>query len=275
MKGSAKQAGEGQSRNRVWTRPWIKFSLASPAGFMLTMLLAAVALGGGVIMRVSTDSVGVQAYAYSNSDTHSISADGRYLAFRSDASNLVPGDTNGTDEDIFLKDTLTGATTRVSTDAGGAQGNEWSGNPSVSADGRFVGFHSYASNLVLGDTNSARDVFLAGAAFTCTAGEPDLALQKTDIFWGSYADYTARLLSIDLKVKNNGTDAAYIVQVTGTTNTNGVACAVCTSSLGNLTAGSEHSFTLKYNIPNGVTSFSTTLAAPGHRNHFTGILLTT
>ncbi|HMJ31064.1 MAG TPA: hypothetical protein VK512_20330, partial [Xanthobacteraceae bacterium] len=89
----------------------------------------------------------------------SISADGRYVAFRSDASNLVPGDTNGTG-DVFVRDLQTGAITRVSTNASGDQGNSASGDPSISADGRYVAFYSSASNLVPGDTNFLADVFV-------------------------------------------------------------------------------------------------------------------
>ena len=69
----------------------------------------------------------------------SISADGRYVAFTSNASNLVAGDTNGA-SDVFVRDLQTGAITRVSTDAGGAQGNDHSYSPAISADGRYVAF---------------------------------------------------------------------------------------------------------------------------------------
>jgi Tol biopolymer transport system component len=89
----------------------------------------------------------------------SISADGRYVAFHSDASNLVPGDTNGT-WDIFVHDRLTGQTTRVSVASDGTQGNNGSGDPSISADGRYVAFTSEASNLVPGDTNGTWDIFV-------------------------------------------------------------------------------------------------------------------
>ncbi len=89
----------------------------------------------------------------------SISADGRFVAFESDATNLVNGDTNGK-EDIFLHDRITGETSLVSVSSGGGQGNGGSYTPSISADGRFVAFESDASNLVSGDTNRLRDVFL-------------------------------------------------------------------------------------------------------------------
>ena len=90
----------------------------------------------------------------------SISADGRYVAFYSDASNLVGGDTNGT-YDIFVHDRQTGETARVSVASDGSQGNDESRRyHSISADGRYVAFCSYASNLVGGDTNGEEDVFV-------------------------------------------------------------------------------------------------------------------
>src|SRR5690349_979425 len=111
----------------------------------------------GVTERVSVTSVGGQANAHSFMP--SISADGRYVAFESMASNLVGGDTNGR-EDVFVHDRQTGTTERVSVDSSMAQGNNDSTAPSISADGRYVAFESAASNLVAGDTNVKNDVFV-------------------------------------------------------------------------------------------------------------------
>ena len=88
-----------------------------------------------------------------------ISGDGRYVAFYSDASNLVLGDTNGYG-DIFVHDRVTGDTTRVSVASDETQGDGDSRWPSISADGRYVAFDSYASNLVVGDTNGSWDIFV-------------------------------------------------------------------------------------------------------------------
>jgi Tol biopolymer transport system component len=107
--------------------------------------------------RVSVDSSGAEALGYSVCD--SISSDGRFVAFWSDASNLVAGDTNGV-EDLFVRDRVTGITERVSVDSSGVQGNGWSGQGSLSADGRFIAFSSESSNLVAGDVNGVQDVFL-------------------------------------------------------------------------------------------------------------------
>ena len=107
--------------------------------------------------RVSVDSAGNEGNAWSYGVA--ISADGRHVAFRSYASNLVPGDTNDMG-DIFVHDRQTGETTRVSVDSAGSEGNGWSEYPSISADGRFVAFESYASNLVPVDTNDTMDIFV-------------------------------------------------------------------------------------------------------------------
>jgi Tol biopolymer transport system component len=114
-------------------------------------------LMAGTTTRVSVDSAGRQANGPSYRPA--ISADGRYIAFESAATGLVPGDTNGL-SDIFVRDLMTGKTTRVSVDSLGRQANGPSYSPAVSADGRFVAFESDASNLVPGDSNLRRDVFV-------------------------------------------------------------------------------------------------------------------
>ena len=89
----------------------------------------------------------------------SFSTDGRYLVFELAATNLVPGDTNGT-TDIFLRDRVKGTTERVSVGPGGVEGDDESDNESISANGGFVVFQSAADNLVPGDTYGAGDIFL-------------------------------------------------------------------------------------------------------------------
>jgi len=114
--------------------------------------------GGTGTTRVSTDSAGNQATG-GYSTVSAISPDGRYVVFYSNATNIVSGDTN-TSTDVFLKDIVTGATTRVSTNSSGNQGNSSSTIAAISSDGRYVAFQSDANNLVTGDTNGERDVFL-------------------------------------------------------------------------------------------------------------------
>jgi Tol biopolymer transport system component len=88
-----------------------------------------------------------------------VSANGRYVVFSSYATDLVAGDTNG-QRDVFVRDLVLGRTTLVSVGVGGVQGNGESRQGSISADGRYVAFNSYASNLLPGDTNDSPDVFL-------------------------------------------------------------------------------------------------------------------
>ena len=111
--------------------------------------------------RVSVDSAGNEGNGASGLHSHSeysISADGRFVAFVSSATNLVPGDTNGA-ADVFVHDRLTRTTERVSVDSAGNQGNDGSFSPAVSANGRFVAFVSFATNLAAGDSDSS---FISG-----------------------------------------------------------------------------------------------------------------
>lgn len=95
-------------------------------------------------------SSGVQASG--SSDEPSVSADGRFIAFQSSASNLVPGDTGS--QDVFVHDRQTGTTERVSIGYTGLNSNNTSSSAAISADGRYVAFRSEATNLVAGDTNA-------------------------------------------------------------------------------------------------------------------------
>jgi len=111
----------------------------------------------GTTTRVSVDSDGNEGSG--DSYFPSISANGRFVAFWSNASDLVPGDTNGAD-DAFVHDLRTGITARVSVDSDGNQADSYSYDPVVTPNGRLVAFHSGASNLVPGDTNGVCDVFV-------------------------------------------------------------------------------------------------------------------
>ena len=116
-----------------------------------------------VIERVSVSSFEDQ--GNNHSETPSVSADGRYVAFASTAANLVLGDTNGA-RDIFVHDRDNGITERVSVESNGNQAtgghilSEQSREPVISADGRYVAFTSSATNLVPGDSNVNEDVFV-------------------------------------------------------------------------------------------------------------------
>jgi Tol biopolymer transport system component len=88
-----------------------------------------------------------------------LSSDGARIAFATYATNLVPGDTNGS-SDIFVRARGEHRDSRVSISTGGAQANDESWSPVVSGDGTHVAFWSAASNLVDGDTNDVPDVFV-------------------------------------------------------------------------------------------------------------------
>jgi Tol biopolymer transport system component len=109
----------------------------------------------GETRRVSVNSVGEQTDG--NSMLPRISDDGRYIVFESDATNLA-ADYNG-QRDIYLHDTVTGNTERVSRAPDGSDSNNGSFRPEISGDGRYVGFDSMASNLVQRDINGVQDVF--------------------------------------------------------------------------------------------------------------------
>jgi Tol biopolymer transport system component len=111
----------------------------------------------GISVRTSVDTGGGDPNG--TSEVPSISADGRYVAFDSLASDLVIGDTNGT-FDVFVRDLVAGTTVRASLDMGGGDPDGASNLPSISADGRYVAFHSLASDLVIGDGNGNYDVYV-------------------------------------------------------------------------------------------------------------------
>ena len=113
-----------------------------------------------------------------------ISTDGRYVVLMSEATNLVPGDTNGM-QDVFVRDLVANRTTRVSVSSGGAQGDGWSAGPvygnGISGDGRYVLFESFSTNLVTGDTNNWLDAFIhstvSGRTYLITRTSAGVQLQ--------------------------------------------------------------------------------------------------
>jgi Tol biopolymer transport system component len=136
-------------------------------GRLLFMMLVAIAFLGvmagasgaaaGDTTRVSVDSSGAQGNG--SSGVGVVSADGRYVAFNSSASNLVADDTN-TAGDVFVRDLDTGTTERVSVDSSETEGNGHIRGSSMSTDGRYVVFTSDSTNLVDDDTNGKTDIFV-------------------------------------------------------------------------------------------------------------------
>ncbi len=128
----------------------------------IVLMMACVVLGAlpgmaAVTERVSVSSTGEE--GNSGSEYPAVSADGRFVAFQSFASNLVAGDTNGT-TDVFVRDRLTNSVELVSVSSGGAQGDNESRCSDISPDGRYVAFYSPATNLVSDDTNGVWDAFV-------------------------------------------------------------------------------------------------------------------
>jgi uncharacterized repeat protein (TIGR01451 family) len=150
----------------------ISLAALAIAGVLVLSGSAAALPAPGFTELVSLSSAGIQ--GDQDSQTPSISADGRYVAFVSLAENLVSGDTNLA-TDVFVRDRLLGTTERVSVSSAGRQGDGNSGllnlmgGPSISGDGRFVAFSSEASNLVRGDRNANPDVFVHDRATGETA----------------------------------------------------------------------------------------------------------
>ena len=146
---------------------------SSDARYVVFMSLGSTLVGGdlngerdifvrdrqlGLTERVSVSSAGVEG----DGDCPlypSISRDGRYVAFYSDSTNLVAGDTNAT-YDVYLRDRQLATTERINVSSGGAQANASSSLGCVTDDGRYVTFMSIATNLVPGDTNGLIDCFV-------------------------------------------------------------------------------------------------------------------
>ncbi|MBO9523679.1 MAG: PD40 domain-containing protein [Nocardioidaceae bacterium] len=154
----------------------------------------------GTTERISLTSDGGQAAELS--DDPAISADGRYVVFRS-LANLTPGIADSV-FDIFLKDRVTGALEKVSVSAPGLLGHDQSYLPTVSADGRYVAFASFAKDLVPGDTNHKSDIFVRDR----TAGTTERISVDND---GGEADNTSTQPEISA-------DGQYVAYMSSATN---------------------------------------------------------
>jgi hypothetical protein len=169
----------------------------------------------GETRRVSVSSEGVESDG--NSTWATISKTGRYVAFRSDATNLVPGDTNGV-TDAFVHDLVTGETTRVSITTSGAEPDGASTQAVISPNGRYVAVVSAATNVVPNDTNGSSDVFVHDRRRGTTAlvsiglaGEGangdsyDLAFSGNNIYL-AFTSWASNLVPDD----NNGTRDVFV-----------------------------------------------------------------
>ncbi|WP_344056441.1 S8 family serine peptidase, partial [Sphaerisporangium rubeum] len=154
-----------------------------------------------------------------------VSADGNHVVYASAASNLVPDDTND-DLDVFATDLRTGETERVSVASDGTQADAFSLVPMVSADGRFVGFNSGATNLVPGDTNGVADTFvrdrLAGTTERISVGPDgtqadDMSSQPSFSADGRFAVFISDATNLVAGDTNGVTDVFVRDRAAGTT----------------------------------------------------------
>jgi uncharacterized repeat protein (TIGR01451 family) len=220
----------------------------------------------GQTRGVSVASDGAVANAWSTAPT--ISADGRFVAFRSYASNLVAGDTNGA-SDIFVHDCLTQKITLASVARNRRPANNSSEFPSISADGRFVAFTSWASNLTKGDINRAPDVFVRDRLLN-PAKQADLAVTQAVNVQSAKKGYTATFVAT---VKNSGPDAADNVVLTDLLPTDASqsklksskgSCSpglVAVCRLGRLGVGETATVTATLQTPKSVKSLSNQVSA--------------
>jgi Tol biopolymer transport system component len=141
-----------------------------------------------------------------------IAADGRYAGFTSGAENLLPHDANNA-TDVFIKNLRTGEVALASTDGQGHQGNAWSGDAALSADGRYVAFRSWASNFVAGDDNQDADIFVK-----------DMCTGQLTLVSGDAEGHVGNGQSVDASISPNG---RYVAFASGASNlvagdTNGI-----------------------------------------------------
>ncbi|MFF1867790.1 TolB family protein [Kitasatospora herbaricolor] len=211
--------GTGRTRRLA-----IRGAVALTAVALATTVTPAGAAGGPArTEQVDVGPGGARANAQAYGE--SLSADGRFAVFSSEADNLVPGDTNGF-YDVFVRDLRNGRTERVSVGTGGVQGNAFSSSGVASADGRYIAFASDSDNLVPGDTNGAEDIFVrdrqTGRTERLTAGDP--AQQQPggsdmpSISWdGRYVAFASGRSDLVPGDTNNAADIFVVDRWTGTT----------------------------------------------------------
>lgn len=223
---------------------------------------------GGTTTRVSVaDGIfGAQAVG-GDSNNPSISADGRFVAFTSHATNLVAGDTNGK-SDVFVRDTVLETTTRVSVAWDGVEGNFESDSSAISADGQIIAFRSLATNLVPGDTNAYSDVFVRAAGTTTlvsvatdglSGGNGQSGLTQTAVSAdGSTVGFSSSASNLVASDTNGAVSDVFIRKNNATTliskTTTGLQGQSGSYSVALSTDGSIAAFTSYNNMVNGDTN---------------------
>ncbi len=221
--------------------------------------LVSSAEDGGVLVRdtrggtTTAVSVRVDGTVDDFADTPAISGDGRYVAFVSDDKDLVPGG-NGNFYQVFLRDRVTGVTSRISTKINGNQGTDDSGSPSLSNDGRYIAFESDSPGFVVGDKNDWTDVFVRDrvtnttqrVSLTSTGAEADTGGEDPSISGtGAVVAFTSGEALVpsdtndldDIYVRNVATNTTKLVSVaTNGTQTNGASRSPAISADGRFVA---------------------------------------
>lgn len=210
-------------------------------------------IADGRTVRVSVANNGAQSNGESGTGGPSTSADGSVVAFASDATNLVAGDTNGT-SDIFVRDLAAGTTRRVSVSSSGAQADGPSYMGAISGDGNYVVFSSSADNLVSGDTNGTQDVFirnlstgntaLVSAATTGVQGNSD-SISPAVSSDGRYVAFTSSATNLIPGDDNFRTDVFLRDRQVGTTT-------LASRSYGDATVAADASFDPAVTVANHV-----------------------
>ncbi|MBI5929742.1 MAG: PD40 domain-containing protein [Chloroflexi bacterium] len=154
-------------------------------------------------MRVSLNSAGTQGSA--ESDDPSISNDGRYVTFFSDAANLI-GDDSNVLRDVFVRDTLNNTTFRTSLTYQGLQATGYSDSPAISGDGSVVAYHSRAANLMAtSDTNNTEDIYISNRAMVAAPtnlGTTTISQTQVDLNW---IDNSSDETNFRIERSNDGT----------------------------------------------------------------------
>ena len=226
----------------------------------------------GTVIRASVASNGTQ--GNQDSDTASISADGRYVAFESLSSNLVAGDSGGF-WDVFVHDCQSGSTVRATVSTAGTQGNGNSGMASTSADGRYVAFVSAATNLVADDTNGCLDVFVRDLQSNTTTrvSVDGSGLQASADNWlpaisgdGRYVAFASDADNLVAGDSNASSDIFVHDCQTGST--------VCVSVAGDASAGNDNSDDPAISSDGRYVAFDSLADSlvPGDTNRFLGCL---
>ena len=207
----------------------------------------------GDLTLASTSDAGVKGNG--SSFKPALSADGTKVAFYSAATNLDPADTDGLG-DVYVKDLVTGDLTLASTSDAGVKGNGDSFEPSLSADGTKVAFHSLAANLDPADTDAVLDVYVKELA------TGDLTLAST-----SDAEVKGNVNSREPALSSAGTKIAFWSSATNLdpADTDGVVDVyVKDLTTGDLTLASTSDAGVKGND----SSFRTSLSADGTKVAF-------